>query len=261
MFTQIQYSTQQSFTPGTPGLKQLIDAHNYHFTFGENINQPGCQIPACGINWIPTRQPVCLDYWKPFAFSSAIPSFTTLMNWTAGKVLQYNNEKWGQKDIEFQKFLELPKRVPEVSLSAVVNKTGNVNSRFPKTALENAGWKILDAEQNAGDWNDYQQFINQSYGEFSVAKHTYVKAFTGWFSCRSACYLAAGKPVITQDTGWSKNLPAGKGLFTFTNLDTALDAFKQVISDYQNHCRYARKTAEDYFDSNAVLYQLLNNLS
>ena len=261
MFTQIQYSTQQSFTPGTPGLKQLIDAHNYHFTFGENIYKPGCQIPTCGINWIPTRQPICLEYWKPTALVNAAPSFTTLMNWTAGKVLHHNNETWGQKDIEFQKIAALPKMIPEVSLAAIVNKTGNVNSSFPRTKLEEAGWHILDAEKHAGGWDDYQQFINQSYGEFSVAKHTYVKAATGWFSCRSACYLAAGKPVITQDTGWSENLPAGKGLFAFNNMDSALDAFSRVINDYQTQCTAARKIAEDYFDSGIVLKQLLSNLS
>ena len=109
MFTQIQYLSQQMFTPGEPGLRQMVDAHNYHFTFGENVNSSDCRMPHCGLQWRPTRQPVCLDYWKPKnGFDLNHSSFTTLMNWSAAKVLHYQNEEWGQKDIEFKKFYTIP---------------------------------------------------------------------------------------------------------------------------------------------------------
>jgi hypothetical protein len=238
----------------------LIDSHNYHFSFGENINNTGCRIPSCGIHWIPTRQPVCLPYWKISTLSDDHPAFTTLMNWTAGKILQYNNDVWGQKDIEFEKFLQLPKEVPQIQLSAIVNKTGNVNSNFSKEKIEKAGWKVLDPDENAGNWMQYQKFIDGSYAEFSIAKNTYVKANSGWFSCRSACYLAAGKPVITQNTGWTENIPSGLGLLAFDDMDSAKQALMNVVADYEKHRFAARQIAEEYFDSNKVLQQLLTHL-
>jgi hypothetical protein len=260
MFTQIQYMTQEIFTPGSSSLKQLVDSHNYHFSFGENINGADCMVPRCGIEWKPTRQPVCLPYWKETSHSSLPPSFTTLMNWTAAKLLRYREEDWGQKDIEFLKIIDIPALLPEALFSVVVNKTGNLESTFPGPAVEKAGWQVLDPDQCAGNWNDYQQFIAGSYGEFSVAKHTYVKARTGWFSCRSACYLAAAKPVITQDTGWSGFIPAGRGLFAFNDLPSAVEAIQSVVKDYPKHSRLARETAAGYFDSQKVLSHLLSRL-
>jgi hypothetical protein len=119
------------------------------------------------------------------------------------------------------------------------------------------GWHILDPDSNAGNWESYQHFIEGSMAEFSVAKETYVKGKTGWFSCRSACYLAAGKPVVTQDTGWSDHLPTGAGLFAFSNAEEACEAIRMVVADYPFHVRQARMVAEEYFDSNKVLQQML----
>jgi hypothetical protein len=181
------------------------------------------------------------------------------MNWTAAKLLRYREEDWGQKDIEFLKIIDIPALLPEALFSIVVNKT-DVKSSFPRTAVEKAGWQVLDPDQCAGNWTDYQQFIAGSYGEFSVAKHTYVKARTGWFSCRSACYLAAAKPVITQDTGWSGFIPAGRGLFAFNDLPSAVEAIQSVVKDYPKHSRLARETAAGYFDSQKVLSHLLSRL-
>ncbi|HZH66616.1 MAG TPA: hypothetical protein VEY10_17125 [Flavisolibacter sp.] len=262
MFTQIQYLSQQMFTPGEPGLRQMVDAHNYHFTFGENVNEKDCRMPACDIDWNPTRQPVCLAYWKSKnGFNLSRSSFTTLMNWSAAKVLHYQNEEWGQKDVEFQKFFTVPSLVKGAIFSAVVNKTGGTEQTFTKEKIEAAGWHVLDPYQSSGDWKTYQDFIAHSYGEFSVAKNTYVKGRTGWFSCRSACYLAMGKPVVTQDTGWSQFIPSGQGLFAFDDLPTAVASVEKVISDYQQQSLYAQQVAADYFDSNKVLQSLLNKLN
>lgn len=261
MFTQIQYVSQQMFTSGEPGLRQMIHDHNYHFTFGENIGSDDCLIPECGIAWHTTRQPVCIDKWKFILPSQKkTPVFTTLMNWAAGKKLVYNNQEWGQKNVEFNKVIQLPQYLKNIDLAMVVNQTGGTDDTLQKEKIEKIGWKILDPEENAGNWMKYQQFIENSSGEFSVAKETYVKAKTGWFSCRSACYLAAGRPVITQDTGWSKFIPAGNGLFAFQNMDEAVEAFQNVLRNPVHHANAAREIAAEYFDSNKVLTCLLQKV-
>lgn len=262
MFTQIQYLSQQMFTPGTPSLRQLVDGHNYLFTFGESIGTENCLIPDCNLKWIPTRQPVCLPYWKVNnCGSSSAFSFTTLMNWTAAKKLYYNGEEWGQKDVEFKKVFNLPQKVAPVCLSAVVNQTGGTDQTFSKQSLEKAGWKILDPDSNAGSWQDYQHFIGNSFGEFSVAKETYVKGNTGWFSCRSACYLASGKPVVTQETGWSAHIPSGEGLFAFSDAAEASEAIRKVVAQSSMHSKKARAIAVEYFDSDKVLDHLLLSIN
>jgi hypothetical protein len=261
MFTQIQYMSDQKFTPGEPGLKQMVDAHNFHFTFGEKIGTENCRIPSGGLQWLTTRQPICLSYWKTNFNHVQENSFTTLMNWTAGKKLYFDSDTWGQKDIEFNKFLNLPQKVQGIKLSMIINQTGGTDQTMMDKEITKAGWEILSPDSNASDWKSYQQFIQNSTGEFSVAKETYVKARTGWFSCRSACYLASGKPVITQDTGWTEFIPAGNGLFGFQNLEEAVSALQIVARDPQKHSKAAREIAEEFFDSNKVLNSLLLKIS
>lgn len=261
MFTQIQYLSPQMFTPGEPALRELVDAHNFHFTFGENIHGADCRMPDCGINWRPTRQPVCLSHWRASNPPNNGSAYTTLMNWSAARRLEYEGETWGQKDLEFQRFVKLPDRVPDVALAVAVGQTGGAGQPFPATEVRDAGWRVLDPETCAPDWRSYNSFIEASRGEFSVAKETYVKARTGWFSCRSACYLAAGRAVITQDTGWSKYLPAGEGLLAFDDLDGAAAALERVESDPLRHSCAAREIAEEHFDSARVLGSLLASLA
>jgi hypothetical protein len=122
-----------------------------------------------------------------------------------------SRRKLGQKDVEFSKFLNLPQLVKKVPFSAIVNQTGGTAQSFSKDEVEDKGWRILNNESSAGNSIQYQQFIGDSLGEFSVAKETYVKSASGWFSCRSACYLASGRPVVTQDTGWSNTFHAVTG--------------------------------------------------
>jgi hypothetical protein len=260
MFTQIQYLSQQMFTPGEPGLRELVDAHNFHFTFGENVGAPDCLMPLCGIRWRPTRQPVCLSRWQPAVLpvsNDESRAYTTLMNWTAAKPLVYAGEKWGQKDVEFRRFFHLPSRVEETALAVAVGQTGGAGEPFPFDEAREAGWRVLEPAAHASDWRAYQTFIARSRGEFSVAKETYVKARTGWFSCRSACYLAAARPVITQETGWSKYLPSDCGLLAFEDEDGAIDALRRVEAEPARHSRAARRIAEEHFDSRRVLGEML----
>lgn len=263
MFTQIQYLSQQMFTPGEPALRDLVDAHNFHFTFGENVRGDDCRMPDCDINWRPTRQPVCLPHWRatapPAVAANEIsrPAYTTLMNWTAAPPLHHAGETWGQKDVEFRRFIELPDLAPGVALAVAVGQTGGAGEPFPASESLAAGWRVLDPRDCAPDWRSYRSFIESSRGEFSVAKETYVKGRTGWFSCRSACYLAAGRPVVTQDTGWSKHLPEGVGLLAFDDVEGAARALRRVESDPARHSRAARAVAEEHFDSARVLTSLL----
>ena len=259
MFTQIQLETGLSFTGKKSSMRDLVDKHTHHFTFGENLGSSECKIPTAGINWMPTRQPICLDYWPVLPLPKEnLPTFTTLMNWSAGKTLQFGGQSWGQKDEEFEKIIRLPQKLNKAAFAIVVNQTGGAT--FPKEELEAKGWTIQDPNKVAGDWTDYQQFIQQSFAEFSVAKNTYVKSNSGWFSCRSACYLASGRPVITQDTAWSKYIPTGKGLFSFCNLEEAVEAVQQIMNRPQEHSQAAREIAIAFFDSEKVLGAMLNQL-
>jgi hypothetical protein len=257
MFTQIQYLSQQTFTPGASGMHELIDAHNYYFTFGENIGAVDCRIPTCDLNWRATRQPICLDYWKA-DLPDKNRSLTTLMNWAAAKTLKFDGEEWGQKDVEFRKFIKIPQIAREVKFAVAVNQTPQTGrDAFPVSEVEENGWQVLNPNGCAENQTDYQDFIKNSLGEFSVAKQTYVKARTGWFSCRSACYLAAGRPVVTQETAWSRFIPTGSGLFSFDEPNEAIEAIRRVTSEPKKHSRAARAIAEEFFDSRNVLAAML----
>jgi hypothetical protein len=262
MFTQIQYMTDQTFTEGASKIRSLIHQHNYHFTFGENIGAANCHVPTGDIRWRPTRQPIALEHWPV----NVLPplksaSLTTVMNWAAGKNLQYENEEWGQKDMEFHNIMSIPALFPDIRFSLVVGQTERQNHIFPQKEIELNRWQIQRPEKVAGNWVHYQHFIADSLGEISVAKHTYVKAQTGWFSCRSACYLATGRPVVTQETGWSAYIPSGQGVFAFCNREEATEAIRRIANEPGVQAKAARRVAEDYFDSRKVLLSMLDQLN
>jgi hypothetical protein len=260
MFTQIQYAMESTGEADKKwNTKFLVDNHNYLFTFGENINQDDCKIPVFDYKWYPTRQPVCLNLWKN-THSKNKYSFTSIMNWSGREKLKYQNDEWGQKDVEFEKYKSIPSIFPKIRFEVVINKPLNKESYFDKDELHGFGWKILSPDEVVSNSSDYKFFIQNSEGEFSVAKETYVKSNSGWFSCRSACYLASGRPVITEETGWSKYIPQGKGLFSFNTLECAIDNIKQVTADYKFHSNQALEIASEYFDSNKVLKSMLEKI-
>jgi hypothetical protein len=258
MFTQIQYLHDVSLDGGPTGMRELIENHTHHFSFGERIGNDGCRIPTLGLRWHPTRQPVVLDYWPVSESPNGSSCYSTVMNWRVVDDVVFDGERWGQKDVEFMRFLELPRRVPDIPLGVAVSLTPE--SEFPASAARDAGWRVLDPSVCAHDARSYQEYILGSRGEFSVAKQTYVKANTGWFSCRSSCYLAAGRPVVTQDTAWSKLLPTGRGLLAFHDEESAIDALQQVESDPRRHSLAAREIANDFFDSDVVLSDMLHRM-
>ena len=233
------------------GARRLAEAHNVFFTFAENYGQLDCQIPDDGLAWLPTRQPVVLDQW-PVEPLPAEGSFSTVMQWDSYPALEHGGRVFGMKSASFGPYFDLPQRcrVP------LVLGIGGA-SRPPRQELSQRGWQLQDAGVFARDPWAYRRFIQNSWGEFSVSKQGYVAARTGWFSERSANYLASGRPVIVQDTGFSRFLPTGAGLLAFQSPDEALEALHEVARDLPRHASAARKIAERYFDSDKVVTDLV----
>ncbi len=242
---------QIKLAQGRAEFRTLIDAHDVHFSFGERFSETA---PATGYYWRPTRQPITLSEWRPAQPRRDV--FTTVMNWTASKnPLVYDGQTYGQKDVEFVRFLDLPGRVAPAVLEIAVNP--GKRRQAPLDLLASKGWRVVDPENVCLDLDSYRRYIESSLAEWSVAKNGYVQGRSGWFSERSACYLAAGRPVIVQDTGFSSTLPVGEGITPFTTMEEAVAAIKEVESDYARRAEAARAIAEEYFDSNKVLTRLI----
>jgi hypothetical protein len=258
MFTQIQYVQEESgeFKSST---RKMVDSHNYIFTFGENIGNDDCLIPTLNLNWLTTRQPICLDLWSK-SLSQPKMNFTSVLNWSGRQKLQFNNNAWGQKDVEFMKFLSLPFSFNDIKFDIVINPPLNTESSFDLDLLRKNKWNVFHPSEKVKDFPAYMDFIKSSSAEFSIAKETYVKSKSGWFSCRSACYLASGIPVIAQETGWSKFIRAGGGLIAFHDQPTAIEAVKTIKEKYDFHSAAAKQLANEYFDSHVVLEAMLNKL-
>jgi len=245
--------TQVALASGKQDVVDRIRAHDRHFTFAENIGASNCRVPHAGLHWIPTRQPVVLDWWDAGA-ETPRDVFTTVMNWVSYKNCEYNGDTWGQKDVEFLKFLDLPQRTAQKFEIAMGMGPG---MKRPTETLQQKGWQIIEPAEHLPDPWTYREYLRQSKGEWSVAKEGYVKSRSGWFSCRSACYLALGRPCVLQDTGWSNVYPTGHGLFAFRTMDEALSAIDAINANYAAHSRAARQLAEQMFDARTVLADLL----
>jgi len=248
MFTQIGM-----LDPDKGGYTARLRAHDSHFSFGLKLGEADCLVPDTGIRWKKTLQPVALNYW-PYAENEAEP-FTTVMNWCSYKPKIWQGREYGQKDIEFSRFQELPRHTPQ---KLVIAMGQGIGKKRPTEFLENIGWKILEPDQVLPDHLTYRDFLKNSRAEWSIAKHGYVAARTGWFSCRTACYLALGRPAVVQDTGWSEHLPHGMGLVPFTTLAECAAGIATINRDYATHRRAAREFAEKYLDARRVCQDLLD---
>lgn len=227
-------------------------AHDVYFTMAENIADPSCIVPRCGVDWKVTRQPITLDDW-PFRFDAAAESFTTVMSWKTKPALPALGGKvYGGKDVEFRRFLSLPERVGARLELALAGPA-------PRDEIARKGWVLVDAAERSLTMERYRDYIGASRAEWSVAKEAYVATRSGWFSCRSACYLAMGKPVIVEDTGFSRIYPQGQGVFGFTSLDEAAAGIEAVNADYRRQCEAARVTAEGFFRAETVLEKLVRD--
>jgi hypothetical protein len=231
---------------------KALAAHTHHFTYGENLGQPDCPIPAQTFDWRPTRPPVVLDFWKP-DFDPAASHFTTVGTWAnVNKDVRFEGQVYyWSKHVNFLRLLDLPRLTSQPLELALETLDGRT-----RELLLARGWHLADAYEKSRDADTYQQQIYASRGELTVAKDLYARTRCGWFSDRSVCYLAAGKPVVTQETGFSTYIPTGRGLFAFDTAEEAAAALDEINRDYALHCRAAREVAVASFDSDKVLGEL-----
>jgi hypothetical protein len=243
--------TQIKLARGQIDFQRMVDIHDVQYSFGECLSD---KVPETGHIWRPTRQPIVLSEWRPSVKYREV--FTTVMNWTSYKPVSFNGQTYGQKDVEFEHFIELPSRIPGAQLEIAIN--AGKTRRTPRDRLRRNGWRVVDPDRVCPDMESYRSYIESSKAEWSAAKNGYVVGQAGWFSCRSACYLAAGRPVVVQDTGYGCVLPVGEGVLAFNAIDEAITAIHDVEQNYERHAEAARAIAETYFDSDKILTRLVD---
>ena len=235
--------TQLAIAKGVPWYVEFFRRYDRLFTFGANIGTPASPVPVGDFSWLKTWQPVTVDDWR----TERRPGdhFSTVMTWQ----IESFTDVGGNKDQEFLRFIDLPARTPQRFELAV---------NGPQALLREHGWATVDAMRVSRTPREYREFIHGSKAEFGVAKHTYVATRSGWFSDRTECYLAAGRPALVQDTGWSAHLPAGDGLLAFSTPDEALAGIERINADYGRHAARAQEVAREHFDARVVLPRLLD---
>jgi hypothetical protein len=239
------------------GLADLLRGHDRYVTIAENIGRPGCTIPTCGIDWITWRQPVVLEQWPAQTTPPRHP-FTSIGSWRGpyGPV-EHGGRQYGLRVHEFRGFARLPAITGarfEVALDIHSAEVKDIE------LLESAGWDLVDPKVVARSPDVYRDYIQTSRAEFMATKNMYVQSRSGWFSERSICYLASGRPVLAQDTGLDGLYPVGEGLLTFRTLEEAAAAVEEINAHYQRHSRAAREIAEACFHSDKILTDLLGKL-
>lgn len=242
-FTQLRYDR------GEPAFVETIDRCETLFSVGQRIAAGKSDVLTCNRTWHPTLPPVYLPAWIRKPQREGLP-FSSIMRWRGMSDLEHDGEKLGQKDKEFPKFADIPLRTGR---PFVVALTGGGNRLF-----ESGGWRVIPGWEASSSPDAYQEFIGNSAAEFGVAKHCYVVTAGGWFSDRSVCYLASGRPIIVQDTGLEDWLPRDQGIHWYGTPEQAIRAVKHVSDDIEHQSSCARQIAEEMFDSNHVLPQLLD---
>lgn len=257
---------RRAYFDGNPGSTQIqfhqradghdpLDRYEFLFTLGLNIGTPRCPIPTGGLQWRPLPRPVALPMWPATYNDDGL--FTTISTWKGRGTFQWQGVDSGEKSDNWLRFIDMPAASGQVLEIAL--RIESANPSRDRRMFEARGWRITDpaALRTLGDYRDY---VAQSRAEFSVAHNRYVEFNTGWFSDRSALYLASGKPVLVQSTGVEPHLPTGKGLLTFSSIDQALAGMDAINSDYAGHCRAAREIAEHYFDADRVLASIIQQV-
>jgi len=227
--------------------------YDRYFSVGMNVGDSACSIPTAGKRWEPMLDPVVLSLYPHLPAPPDGP-FTTVMNWQAIGPFEYRGTTYGSKDLEFPKFVDVPRRVNATMELAL---SGGAPAR---SQLIDAGWKIVDAHNATLTFDQWQRYIQASRGEFSVCKNYFVVTNSGAFSDRAAAYLASGRPVVMQETGFSAHLPCGRGLFGVRNVEEAAAAINEVQGDWENHSKWSREIACEHLDADKVLKNFLDHL-
>jgi hypothetical protein len=239
------------------GIDMRLGGYDSFVTVGLTLGSPESRIPTCGRHWIPTPQPVLLDAWDPVEGVER-PALTTVANWRGYGSIRVGGVLYGQKAHSLRTLIDLPRRTAgrfDLALAIDPGETADLAS------LHAHGWNLLDPAVVAGTPETYRGFVRGSRGELGIAKSGYVEARCGWFSDRSACYLAAGRPVIAQDTGFGAVLPTGEGLFAFRTADDVTAALAALDEDYERQRRAARRVAAEHLAAEVVLPRLLARLA
>ena len=234
--------TQLAIAKAEPWYVDFFQRFDRLFTFGANIGTAASPIPVGPFTWHKTWQPMTLDDWR--TRDAPRDRFTTVMTWQ----IESFTDVGGNKDQEFVKFIELPARTPQRFELAI---------NGPQKLLRQYGWDTVDAMNVSRTPWGYRDFIHSSKAEFGVAKQTYVANRSGWFSDRTECYLASGRPALVQDTGWTAHLPSGEGLLAFSTMEEAIAGIDRINGDYDRHAARAAEIAREYFDASIVLPKLL----
>jgi hypothetical protein len=244
---------QAKIAAGNADSLAYLGMHTHHFTYGENLGNPDCPVPMGTFDWKKTRPPVLVDLWDAGCVAAG-PYFSSIATWeNKGKDIEVAGEtyRWS-KHVNFLHFLDLPRQLMQPFRLAMSPPTAEVEAR-----VREGGWDIVDPVPVSADMQSYRDFVVSSRGEFTVAKDIYVRPNSGWFSDRSVCYLAAGRPVITQETGFSKFVETGRGLFPFGSLEEIREAVAQINADYARHSIGAIEVAYEFFDADAVLRKMV----
>ncbi len=238
------------------GIDMRFAGHTHFVTIGLAIGRPDCRVPTCGLEWITTLQPVVLAQW-PVATRVEYQALTTVANWRGYGSIRHEGVLYGQKAHSLRPLLALPTLTAEQFMLALAIHPEEVRDLV---ALHESGWRLLDPAEVVQSPQRYRRFIQGSKAELGIAKSGYVAARCGWFSDRSVCYLASGRPVLAQETGFSRFLPTGAGLFAFATVEDLLAGIEALRHDYTGQARAARTIAEEYFDSDKVLSRLLDQV-
>jgi len=247
---------QVRLAEGDPHAFRFLTSHDAHVTYGENLGEPDCPIPLPHFAWQKTRPPVVLDLW-PFQEAATHGHFTTIATWhNRGKDLCFRDQayQWSKHE-SFLAVADLPRRT-SVQLELAVE----IDNTVERDLFLRQGWRLSSPLTVSQDIDVYQRYILGARGEFTVSKDAVVRTRSGWFSDRSVCFLAAGKPVVTQETGFSTYIPTGEGLFSFSNVDEILAAFEAIAADYTKHARAAHDIAREYFAAEKLLGKMLSDI-
>jgi hypothetical protein len=247
---------QLKLAKGDKALAAIVGAHTLHFSFGENIGKAASSLPTSGYTWHPTRQPVAIKLWE----NAGPPRFayTTVGTWDSkGRDVEYQGETFTwRKRTEWFRFLDLPAKTASTFEVAMDVESVPGDSEI----LTDNGWHVLDPRSISADPWCYRDYLRSSRGEFTVAKDMNVRLRSGWFSDRSACYLAAGRPAVEQDTGFGEVLPLGPGLHAFNTLAEAAEAVRLIERDYDRASAHASEVSREYFAADRVLGSLLSHI-
>jgi len=253
-YNQIVMHERPAWSQNVDRWVEQVMAHDRHLTYAENIYAPDCVIPRMGIDWQPTRCVATLASWDSVRNTppAADAAYTTIMTWGYFKgPLTYKGVTYDSKAPEFAKCFDLPKHANVPLAVAVAGHTA------PTQDIIDNGWRLIDGWSATMKVSDYVKFIADSAGEWSIAKNVFVATRSGWFSCRTACYLAAGRPAVVQDTAWSKYVPSGEGIIAFSTKEEAVEALKRVAADPIRHRKAAYEIAREYVAADKVLPPML----